>query len=270
MANKETSPRLSSAGLSRHLRLGTIGAVLFGVMTLGSAAWGFAVSGFSWPSFPLNFYIRNNNSDIGAAATNAAITAAFAMWSSVAGVSFVQTFVDPIGGAPPNPTDMSNPANIPNGVLTIEFAAQASYSNLGACAGAPTLGCAFWKGAGSDILGARIEIFDSNGLGDIQWATAPGPAEVDLQTVLAHEIGHSLGMNHSGVASALMFPSYTPGTQIHTLDPDDSAGIISVYGAASSSTPLPATWVLLALAVAQILFRTIKTRPPAAMANASA
>jgi hypothetical protein len=54
----------------------------------------------------------------------------------------------------------------------------------------------------------------------------------DLVTVAAHEFGHSLGLAHSSVAGALMFPSYS-GPQ-RFLAQDDIDGIRSIYGAGGS------------------------------------
>jgi hypothetical protein len=51
----------------------------------------------------------------------------------------------------------------------------------------------------------------------------------DLYTVVAHEIGHALGMDHSGDPTAVMAPSY-PGTRT-SLTPDDISGIESIYSA---------------------------------------
>jgi peptidoglycan hydrolase-like protein with peptidoglycan-binding domain len=57
----------------------------------------------------------------------------------------------------------------------------------------------------------------------------PVPANtIDLVTVAAHEFGHSLGLAHSSVAGALMFPSYS-GPQ-RFLAQDDIDGIQSIYG----------------------------------------
>jgi hypothetical protein len=43
-----------------------------------------------------------------------------------------------------------------------------------------------------------------------------------------HEIGHALGLSHSGVESAIMFPYYD-GT-MRPLHPDDKMGVHSIYG----------------------------------------
>jgi len=48
----------------------------------------------------------------------------------------------------------------------------------------------------------------------------------DLQTVATHEIGHFLGLDHSAVVRAVMFPS---ASSLHTLGYDDVAGISLLY-----------------------------------------
>lgn len=61
--------------------------------------------------------------------------------------------------------------------------------------------------------------------------------DVDLETVAAHEIGHTLGLAHSNDPNALMFPSYNGPHR--SLDQDDIAGIQSIYGASSAPEPAP-------------------------------
>lgn len=51
--------------------------------------------------------------------------------------------------------------------------------------------------------------------------------EADLDAVLTHEIGHALGMEHSSVESAAMWPIVYPSTA--TLTQDDVDGICSLY-----------------------------------------
>ncbi|HKQ54053.1 MAG TPA: matrixin family metalloprotease [Pyrinomonadaceae bacterium] len=54
---------------------------------------------------------------------------------------------------------------------------------------------------------------------------------MDLVTVAAHEIGHSLGLAHSQVPGALMYPFYSGSHRF--LDQDDINGIRSIYPANS-------------------------------------
>lgn len=52
----------------------------------------------------------------------------------------------------------------------------------------------------------------------------------ELQTVAAHEFGHSLGLGHSREPGALMAPFYKGFDPEMTLHQDDINGIQSLYG----------------------------------------
>lgn len=60
---------------------------------------------------------------------------------------------------------------------------------------------------------------------------------VDLLTVAAHEIGHTLGLAHSSDPGALMYPSYEEPRRF--LGDDDIAGIQDLYGVGSNPQPAP-------------------------------
>ena len=60
---------------------------------------------------------------------------------------------------------------------------------------------------------------------------------VDLLTVAAHEIGHTLGLAHSNDPDALMYPSYSEPHR--SLGQDDIRGIQSIYGMGSAPEPAP-------------------------------
>ena len=60
---------------------------------------------------------------------------------------------------------------------------------------------------------------------------------VDLLTVAAHEIGHTLGLAHSNDPDALMFPNYSGPRRF--LSDDDIAGVQSLYGVGSVPEPAP-------------------------------
>jgi hypothetical protein len=61
-------------------------------------------------------------------------------------------------------------------------------------------------------------------------ATTPG-GQFDLQSVMLHEFGHFLSLDHSAVSAAVMWPTIAAGVQKRTLNADDIAGIIAIYGA---------------------------------------
>ena len=60
---------------------------------------------------------------------------------------------------------------------------------------------------------------------------------VDLLTVAAHEIGHTLGLDHSSDPDALMYPSYSAPHR--SLGRDDIAGVQSLYGLAAEPADAP-------------------------------
>ncbi|KAI5077845.1 hypothetical protein GOP47_0007669 [Adiantum capillus-veneris] len=66
--------------------------------------------------------------------------------------------------------------------------------------------------------------------------------EVDLQSVVTHEIGHLIGLAHSPEENAIMYPSLGPRQVKLQLQPDDIQGAQALYGANPNfnpNTPLP-------------------------------
>ncbi|KAL5805500.1 hypothetical protein ACOSQ3_028403 [Xanthoceras sorbifolium] len=63
---------------------------------------------------------------------------------------------------------------------------------------------------------------------DERWAVGAVPGASDLETVALHEIGHLLGLGHSEVEGAIMWPSITIGST-KGLHGDDIEGIRALY-----------------------------------------
>jgi hypothetical protein len=72
------------------------------------------------------------------------------------------------------------------------------------------------------------------------WSTAAvtPPGQFDVETVMLHEFGHYLSLDHSS-APAVMQPSVSSGTQRRVLAADDINGIIAIYGPSSGGLTLP-------------------------------
>lgn len=67
---------------------------------------------------------------------------------------------------------------------------------------------------------------------------------IDIFSVAVHEIGHSIGLDHSTDSSAVLFPTYNG--PITGLDIDDILTVQSIYGAAQLqvSVPEPSSMIL--------------------------
>ncbi|VVB12068.1 unnamed protein product [Arabis nemorensis] len=66
--------------------------------------------------------------------------------------------------------------------------------------------------------------------GEISRGILPVTSVVDLESVAVHEIGHLLGLGHSSVENAIMYPAIAGGDRKVELAKDDIEGIQHLYG----------------------------------------
>jgi hypothetical protein len=84
-----------------------------------------------------------------------------------------------------------------------------------------------------EIWDADIEI---NGTGPS--IGIDGSGEIDLQSLLTHEAGHMLGLDHSDVAGATMVAGYeATDTSLRSLESDDVTGICAIFPPGAPSAP---------------------------------
>ncbi|HET6203135.1 MAG TPA: matrixin family metalloprotease [Planctomycetota bacterium] len=80
---------------------------------------------------------------------------------------------------------------------------------------------------------------------DSVWFDGPGtmPAgdpRFDIQGIAVHELGHALGLAHTTVGTATMFPAAGPGpasVAFRSIELDDRQGVQFIYGVASTTKP---------------------------------
>ena len=159
------------------------------------------------------------------------VNAAFAAWSAVADLTFTQVADD--GAA----------WNAPTGSGDIRLGGHVFDGAFGILAHGyfPPV-----NGTGSAAGDIHLDVAESWSVG------AFTPDHFSVFQVLAHEIGHAIGLDHTGVLNSLMNPFYSEaflGPQA-----DDIAGAIFLYGPAPEvpGVPEPGTFVLLALGLAGI------------------
>lgn len=189
----------------------------------------YSLSGQSWPSGPVTFRL-----DLGAA--NRILTDGNTSWDTAAAPA-LQTWnqqMQRVQLAPVFGTGGSAGKN--DRVNSIAFAS----SIFGGSFGSNTLAVTYYTSQGSTLLEADVlfnlaQIFDSY-RGNLVFGVG-GKAIADIRRVLVHELGHGIGLNHSSVGSAIM--NAMTGNQ-EGLDPDDIAGVNSIYGVpAPVATPTP-------------------------------
>lgn len=77
-----------------------------------------------------------------------------------------------------------------------------------------------------EIFDADIEVNTAQNI----FTTVDDAVKYDLQSILTHELGHAVGLAHSGDADATMYPTYDKGTVgLRTLSADDVDAICAAY-----------------------------------------
>lgn len=148
------------------------------------------------------------------------IVAALSAWSAVADITFVEV------------PDLGEGFNLPGGSGDIRFGAHAFDGPGG------TLAHGFFPPANGLTAAGDIHFDDAE-----LWKIGFGGPGFDIFQVAAHEIGHAIGLEHTGVAGSLMEPFYTEA--FSGLQADDIAGAVAIYGAAVVADPIPEPTTLL-------------------------
>ncbi|XP_070799766.1 macrophage metalloelastase-like [Pituophis catenifer annectens] len=154
-----------------------------------------------WNKNILTYRINNYTPDMPKNQVDRAIANAVKVWSDVTPLQFRKT---------------TGPADI-----EILFGNREHGDNIPFDGRGGVLAHAFAPGSG---LGGDAHFDEDETWSDIN-------REINLFLVAAHEFGHSLGLAHSNVPGALMFPTYSymnPNT--FRLSDDDRRGIQSIYG----------------------------------------
>jgi hypothetical protein len=165
----------------------------------------YVLQGNKWGSTALRYGFVNFCADLTQAQTRSACQEALSYWSAVTPLTFTEV------AAATNPE------------IRISFAAGDHGDGSPFDGAGSVLAHAYYPPPnGGDIAGdAHFDEAET-------WSVSLPATGTDLHTVAAHEFGHSLGLAHSAVGGALMYPYY--GGPHRHLDADDIAGIQALYG----------------------------------------
>ena len=189
-----------------------------------------------WGVSPVPFLVDQAGSDknkVDAAAFDQVIAAAFHTWSAA---NCGKSMHPNIGGVSMGQTSSS----------TVEYLAGQENANIfmfrddmwmatapGSALALTTVSYDWHTG---EIYDADVEV---NGTGGNITNGRPTDG-ADLPSIMTHEVGHFLGLDHSSKKSATMFLSYVPGKgDLRGLDVDDMAAVCLIYpprGFVASST----------------------------------
>ena len=144
------------------------------------------------------------------------ISNAFAAWSSLANISFVQVVDNGVthGAGVPSATFASGPHH------------RWAFGVLAHALFPPPNGAS----AAGDMHFDRQE----------NWGCERVPGTPDIGIIATHEIGHSIGLDHETTLTAIMNPAYSllsPATPLI----DDINGVTSIYGVVRTPCRWPAT-----------------------------
>lgn len=109
-------------------------------------------------------------------------------------------------------------------------------------------------GAGNTLASTRVEYMQSTMAmvrfsltfnSRFTWTTTGEAGKFDVQAIATHELGHALGLNHPSdptCSEETMWASAGAGeVKKRSLEAGDKAGVVTLYGAATGTTPAPST-----------------------------
>ena len=170
-----------------------------------------------WSSGSATFYVNPKNADVSESAAVAAAQAGLDVWNTQSGSGFTYRY----GGTA---TDTST-ANDNRNVLIFRNSTNGS-------ALATTYS---WWNSSNQLVDSDIVMWD--GAFTFFTGTAGCVNGAYIEDILAHELGHALGLSHSTASDATMYPSYSYCSQaLRTLAADDIAGAQNLYPSGGTST----------------------------------
>ena len=207
----------------RHLQLTDrfvwLAAVLAAATLVSHDTAAYTANGTRWAYSPVSYFVNATNLDLAEGLAENAVHAGAAAWADQSRTRFRFAF----GG----PRDQATTGN--DGINLVVFR---NASNGSAIA------TTYWWSTSSGIIDADIVFWDA---AFRFFAGSAGCASgFYIEDIATHEFGHALGLGHSTVAGATMYPSTSNCSMNNrSLAPDDIAGIEALYPPAATAPSAP-------------------------------
>ncbi|XP_046458981.1 hatching enzyme-like isoform X1 [Daphnia pulex] len=162
----------------------------------------FAIQGSHWPKKQLTYKIKKYTEDMPKSDVDREIARAFQMWADVTDLTFV---------------------HVNNTSADVDIDILFASGEHGSCP-------SFNDGPGRTLAHATYPIYGGDAhFDDGETWTLDSVKGTNLFQVATHEFGHSLGLEHTHVTTAVMYPFYGYSSDFK-LDKDDIEGIQELYG----------------------------------------
>ena len=197
--------------------VGGLAAIVAVATVLSGHTGAFSLAGPAWPQSQTPYVVNSANLDLSGPAADAAVRAGADTWLLQAGV-----FRFSHSGSSSATTTGNDRVNL----VLFRNASNGS-----------AIATTYWWSSGSHIIDADIVFWDE---AFKLFAGSSGcSGGFYIEDIAAHEFGHALGLGHSTVAGATMYPSVSScNTGNRTLDADDIAGVRSLYASLLPPTGL--------------------------------
>ena len=212
---------MTKASLTRRLLLLPMLALV--ALASGTYLQGYVALGHAWGSDTVRYYVNPRNKWVSESAAISAIQTAAAGWSEQSRANIQLTYAGQTAGSS----------------LTLNNKNEVFFRDAASSAGNVAEAWYWWDGTGR-LVDADIIFYEV-----YQFFAGSGCVNgIYIENVGIHEFGHALGLRHSelsGVTMQTAMQSYCDTSQL-TLEPDDIAGIESIYrplsgGSTSNTAP---------------------------------
>ena len=177
-------------------------------MLLGAEPSAYSLNGSTWPQAQMTYVVNAANLDLSGLAAETAVRAGADAWLQQTGV-----FRFIYGGSSSQTTNTFDSVNL------VLFRNASSGS---------AIATTYWWTSGGRIVDADVVFWD--GAFTFFAGTSGCSNGFYIEDIAVHEFGHALGLGHSTLAAATMYPSTSAcNVQNRSLDTDDIAGAWAMY-----------------------------------------